>query len=70
MARKVDKNLNAELVDFINKLMKEIGKDPEAKLLDKLRVVDRALALEKIKQKIEDDQWGAGFQIEDDGTDD
>jgi|FreactTroBogLake_1042271.scaffolds.fasta_scaffold01707_3 tripartite-type tricarboxylate transporter receptor subunit TctC len=70
MARKVDKNLNAELVDFINKLMKEISKDPEAKLLDKLRVVDRALALEKIKQKIEDDQWGAGFQIEDDGTDD
>jgi hypothetical protein len=70
MARKVDKNLNAELVDFINKLMKEVSKDPEAKLLDKLRVVDRALALEKIKQKIEDDQWGAGFQIEDDGTDD
>ena len=70
MPRKIDKNLNAELVDFINKLMKEISKDPEAKLLDKLRVVDRALALEKIKQKIEDDQWGAGFQIEDDGTDD
>ena len=70
MAKRVDKNLNAELVDFINKLMKEISKDPEAKLLDKLRVVDRALALEKIKQKIEDDQWGAGFQIEDDGTDD
>ena len=70
MSKKVDKNLNAELVDFINKLMKEISKDPEAKLLDKLRVVDRALALEKIKQKIEDDQWGAGFQIEDDGTDD
>mgnify|MGYP003705312079 CR=1 FL=1 len=70
MKKKVDKNLNAELVDFINKLMKEVSKDPEAKLLDKLRVVDRALALEKIKQKIEDDQWGSGFQIEEDGADD
>lgn len=70
MSKKVDKNLNAELVDFINKLMKEVSKDPEAKLLDKLRVVDRALALEKIKQKIEDDQWGSGFQVEEEGTDD
>ena len=70
MSKKVDKNLNAELVDFINKLMKEVSKDPEAKLLDKLRVVDRALALEKIKQKIEDDQWGSGFQVEDEAQDD
>ena len=70
MKKKVDKNLNAELVDFINGLMKEVSKDPEAKLLDKLRVVDRALALEKIKQKIEDDQWGSGFQMDEDGADD
>jgi hypothetical protein len=60
---KVDKNLNPELVKFINELMDEVGKG-EHTLLDKLRVVDRALALEKIKQKIEDEAWGSGFQTE------
>lgn len=69
MVKKVDKNLNPELVESINTLLKTMMDDPEASLLDKLRVVDRALALEKIKQKIEDDQWGSGFQIEDDNND-
>jgi hypothetical protein len=69
VAKKVDKNLNPELVESINTLLKTMMDDPEASLLDKLRVVDRALALEKIKQKIEDDQWGSGFQIEDDNND-
>ena len=63
MSRKkvVDKALNPELVECINKMMKEVMEDPEATLLDKMRVIDRALQLEKIKQKINDDDWGSGF---------
>lgn len=63
MTRKksVDKNLNPELIEAINKLMKEVMGDTEASLLDKMRVIDRALQLEKIKQKINDDDWGSGF---------
>lgn len=64
MSRKkpVEKSLNPELVEAINKLMKDVmEKDSTATLLDKMRVIDRALQLEKIKQKINDDDWGSGF---------
>lgn len=71
MSRKVDKNLNPDLVKAINSLLKEVVTEPkdgpeEAKysLTDKMKVLDRALALEKIKQKIEDDAWGSGFAAE------
>lgn len=57
----VDKNLNDELVTAINKMLKEVMEDGEASLTDKCKVIDRALALEKIKQKINDEEWGAGF---------
>jgi hypothetical protein len=33
-------------------------------LTDKCKVVDRALNLEKIKQKISDDEWGSGLAID------
>lgn len=63
MSRKnpVDKNLNPVLVKAIDDLMKEVMEDDEASLTDKMKVIDRALNLEKIKQKISDDEWGAGF---------
>ena len=61
----VDKNLNSELVSAIEKLLKDVMDDKEASLTDKCKVVDRALALEKIKQKISDDDWGAGFNLPD-----
>lgn len=57
----VDKNLNDKLVTAIGDLLEAVMKDPDASLTDKCKVVDRALALEKIKQKINDEDWGSGF---------
>ena len=40
--------------------------DPTATLTDKTKVIDRALNLEKIKQRVESDEWGSGFSSSDD----
>lgn len=63
MSRKrvLDKNLNPVLVDAIDKMLKDVLEDAESSLTDRCKIIDRALALEKIKQKINDDEWGAGF---------
>lgn len=66
MAKKQQKGVNPDLDAFISDLMKDAKEDTEMSLLDKLRIVDRALNLEKIKAKITDDDWGAGFQTPDD----
>jgi hypothetical protein len=66
MAKKAPKGVNPDLDSFITELMKSAKDDAEMKLIDKLRIVDRALNLEKIKAKITDDDWGAGFQTPED----
>jgi hypothetical protein len=38
----------------------------EASLTDKCKVLDRAINIEKLKQKISDDEWGSGFIATDD----
>lgn len=55
------KGINPDLENAISKMLKQAMNDPEITLLDKMRVIDRALNLEKIKQKINDDEWGSGF---------
>ena len=35
--------------------------DPMASLTDKCKILDRAINIEKLKQKISDDEWGQGF---------
>ena len=60
MAKK-PKGLNPDLEEAVNQLLKEVMADPTATLTDKTKVIDRAINLEKIKQKISDDEWGAGF---------
>ncbi len=55
------KGINPELEDAISKLLKEVMQDSQASLTDKTKVLDRALKLEQIKQKISDDEWGKGF---------
>jgi len=45
-------------------LLKQVMADPTATLTDKTKVIDRALNLEKVKQKISDDEWGSGFMAD------
>jgi len=58
---KKNRGVNPELEDAISKLLSEVMQDSTASLTDKTKVLDRALKLEQIKQKISDDEWGKGF---------
>jgi hypothetical protein len=63
------KGLNPELEQAVSSLLKQVMEDETASLTDKTKVLDRALKLEQIKQKIADDEWGKGFFNNDDGED-
>jgi hypothetical protein len=65
MAKK-QKGLNPELETAIEKLLTDVMADPMASLTDKCKVLDRAINVEKLKQKISDDEWGSGFIATDD----
>jgi hypothetical protein len=58
---KKNKGINPDLERAISDLLKKTMADPSASLTDKTKVIDRALNLEKIKQKVNDDEWGSGF---------
>jgi len=58
---KKQKGLNPELEGAIEKLLADVMSDPTASLTDKCKVLDRAINVEKLKQKISDDEWGSGF---------
>ena len=58
---KKGKGVNPELEEAISKLLRDVMQDDTASLTDKTKVLDRALKLEQIKQKISDDEWGKGF---------
>jgi hypothetical protein len=68
MTKKI-KGLNPELEQAVSNLLKQVMQDEAASLTDKTKVLDRALKLEQIKQKIADDEWGKGFFNNDDGED-
>jgi hypothetical protein len=68
MTKKI-KGLNPELEQAVSSLLKQVMEDETASLTDKTKVLDRALKLEQIKQKIADDEWGKGFFNNDDGED-
>lgn len=65
MAKQSVKGINPDLEATISKLLKEVMGNPEASLIDKMRVIDRALNLEKIKQKVTDTEYGIGFLTDD-----
>ena len=67
--RKKVKGLSPELEEAVDQLLKQVMNDPMASLTDKTKVLDRALKLEQIKQKIADDEWGKGFFSDDEGED-
>ena len=58
---KKSKGVNPELESAIEKLLKEVMTDPMASLTDKCKILDRAINIEKLKQRLSDDDWGAGF---------
>lgn len=64
-SKKKQKGISPALESAINKMLKTVMEDEAAKPLDRLRVIDRALNLEKIKQKISDEEWGSGFDLPD-----
>lgn len=61
MAKAKHKGINPDLDEAISELLKQVMVDETASLTDKCKVIDRALNLEKIKQKMSDDDFGSGF---------
>jgi hypothetical protein len=63
---KKTKGLNPDLEDAVAVLLRQVMADSEATLTDKCKVIDRMVNIEKLKQKISDDEWGSGFIATDD----
>lgn len=68
MAKKKS-GVNPDLEHFVNALMAEVMQDSTASVTDKVKVLDRALKLEAIKQKVQDEGWGSGLMGGDDEED-
>ena len=64
MAKK-QKGINPELESAIGQMLIAVMNDPMASITDKTKVLDRALKLEAIKLKMETDDWGSGFGMDD-----
>ena len=64
--KKQEKGINPKLEEAINLLMTQVMANPEATIIDKTRIIDRALKLEALKMKDEDSAWGQGFVLDDD----
>jgi hypothetical protein len=69
MSKKKEKGLNPELEKAISEMLRAVMIDPIATINDKTKVIDRALKLEAIKMKMQDDEWGSGFMGLDDDKD-
>ncbi len=69
MSKKKDRGINPELEKHINQLLMTVMSDPTASITEKMKVVDRALKLEALKQKADMEEWGSGFFNADDDED-
>jgi hypothetical protein len=58
--------INPDLEKAISDLLKDSMKSVEIDLEQKLKIIDRAINLEKLKQKVSEDEWGSGFVTPDD----
>lgn len=65
---KKSKGINSDLENALNDLLKSVMADPTASLTDKCKVIDRVINIEKIKQKISDEEWGSGFATPDEDS--
>jgi hypothetical protein len=66
---KKNKGINPELEKHINHLLAAVMSDQTASITEKMKVVDRALKLEALKQKADMEEWGSGFLSDDDDED-
>lgn len=64
MAKKI--GINPDLEKAISDLLKDSMASVEIDLEQKLKIIDRAINLEKLKQKVSEDEWGSGFATPDD----
>ena len=58
---KKQQGINPDLEKAISDMLKQVMSDPQVEMEVKLKVIDRAINLEKIKQKVQDDSYGTGF---------
>ena len=68
MTKPKKSSIDPVLEKAIGKLLKQVMADDTATITDKMKVIDRALKLEAIKQKMQDDGYGSGFfeEVKDD----
>ena len=64
MAKK-DKGINPDLEKTISQLLRMAESGDIEDIEIKLKIIDRAINLEKIKQKVNDDGYGSGFMTGD-----
>ena len=51
----------------LEKAISELLKNSSEQEIDiRLKIIDRAINLEKLKQKVSEDEWGSGFVTPDD----
>lgn len=62
---KKNNGINPDLEKAISDLLKQSMTGAEIDLEQKLKVIDRAINLEKLKQKVSEDEWGSGFATSD-----
>ena len=58
--------INPDLEKAISDLLKDSMKSGDIDLEQKLKIIDRAINLEKLKQKVSEEEWGSGFATSDD----
>ena len=67
MVTRKKQGVDPALEKAIAKLLSQVTTDKETSLNDKLRVIDRALKLEQVKEKFDDSSFGLGFEDDDTG---
>ena len=60
---KKSSGINPDLEKAISELLKYSS---EQEIDIRLKIIDRAINLEKLKQKVSEDEWGSGFVTPDD----
>jgi hypothetical protein len=56
-----NKTINDDIEKALNRLLKEVMRDPSATLTDRCKVIDRAMKWESIKQNNDAGKYGEGF---------